>query len=130
MILGANLRHLRKECMLTQKQVADMLKIDRSAYTYYETGKSQPSIENLLKLSKIFCVTVDSLLGMPTELFGGDPTKIFIQDSGAPESHANLIYTEADARERSLLGSFRMLNQGAQQQVLDLIEQLKEQEHQ
>lgn len=130
MILAANLRYLRKECMLTQKQVADILKIDRSAYTYYETGKSQPSIDNLLKLSKIFCVTVDSLLGMPAQPSGVDPIKISMQDSGAPDAHANLIYTEADSRERSLLGSFRMLNQDAQQQVLDLIEQLKEQENQ
>lgn len=45
---------------LSQQQVADKLKIDRSAYTYYETGKVLPNISRLLQLSKIFntpCVT-------------------------------------------------------------------------
>lgn len=45
---------------LSQQQVADRFKIDRSTYTYYEIGKITPSISMLLKLSKIFntpCLT-------------------------------------------------------------------------
>ena len=38
------LKYYRHECGLTQQQVADRLKIERSTYTYYETGKTKPDI--------------------------------------------------------------------------------------
>ena len=38
------LKFYRHECGLTQQQVADRLKIERSTYTYYETGKTKPDI--------------------------------------------------------------------------------------
>ena len=44
MNLNEALRMLRHRAGLTQKQLADMLELDRSSYTYYETGKvPQPS---------------------------------------------------------------------------------------
>lgn len=52
--LGQYLRKCRTDMDLSQQQVADKLKIDRSAYTYYETGKVLPNISRLLQLSKIF----------------------------------------------------------------------------
>ncbi len=60
------LKACRKECKLTQQQVADLLNIDRSAYAYYELGVSSPSVENLFKLSAIFKVEAQWLMGMST----------------------------------------------------------------
>ncbi len=54
--LGARLKHYRENCELSQQQVANVLNIDRSTYTYYETGKTTPSASMLLKLSKIYNV--------------------------------------------------------------------------
>ena len=45
------LRNLRDERNLTQQQVADYLKIDRSTYAYYESGRSQVSIDVIVKLA-------------------------------------------------------------------------------
>ena len=45
------LKFYRHECGLTQQQVADRLKIERSTYTYYETGKTKPDIGTLIKIS-------------------------------------------------------------------------------
>lgn len=54
--LGKKLKYYRENCELSQQQVANALNVDRSTYTYYETGKTTPSASTLLKLSKIFNV--------------------------------------------------------------------------
>lgn len=56
------LKQYRKNCNLTQQQVADALNINRTTYTYYETGKTEPSISTLHKLVKMFGITYDDLL--------------------------------------------------------------------
>ena len=64
MIIGQRLKAARKECKLTQQQVADILGIDRSTYAYYELGVSNPSFENLATLAGIFKTDADWLLGI------------------------------------------------------------------
>lgn len=49
-----NLKKLRKECALTQQQVSEALGLERSTYTYYETGKTDPSIATLQKIMVLF----------------------------------------------------------------------------
>lgn len=58
------LREQRKRMDMTQEQVAKSLNIVRSTYAYYETGKTQPEIETLMKLARFDSVSVDFLLGM------------------------------------------------------------------
>ena len=60
--LGQNLIYYRKKCGLTQQQVADMLNLNRSTYTKYETSVSEPSLEILLKIANIFGVEPNDLL--------------------------------------------------------------------
>lgn len=43
--LGKILKQKRIEAKLTQQQVADTIGRERSAYTYYETGRSAVDIE-------------------------------------------------------------------------------------
>lgn len=63
MKFSERLRELRKASPLTQKAIADELGISVTAYQYYESGKNQPSIENLIKLGEMFNVTLDYLTG-------------------------------------------------------------------
>ncbi len=58
-----NLKKLRTQRCLTQKDVADFLSCSTIVYCRYETGTREPSIDVLLKLSSYFGVTVDYLLG-------------------------------------------------------------------
>ena len=48
------LKQHRELCRLTQQQVADILNINRTTYTKYETGVSEPSHEVLRKIVSIF----------------------------------------------------------------------------
>ena len=57
------LKELRIEKGLTQKEVAKYLNIGHAAYNHYETGRSEPSIEMLIKLADYFHTTIDGLLG-------------------------------------------------------------------
>lgn len=65
---GNELRRLRIQSGLTQQAVADALHVNRATYTYYETGKTTPSVERLGKIAKIFGVSelhLASLLQVP-----------------------------------------------------------------
>lgn len=73
--LASILRRLRLEAGFTQQNVADSLHINRSTYTYYETGKTTPDIHTLKVLAKVFNVGVDVfLVDDPTEVLS-DPGK-------------------------------------------------------
>ncbi len=60
--IGKRLRFVREKFGYTQQQVANALNIDRSTYSYYETGKTSPDITTLLALSEIFSIGVDEFL--------------------------------------------------------------------
>ena len=53
------LAKLRKEKHYTQQYIADNIGVKQSAVAMWETGKSVPSMKNLLALSKILEVSVD-----------------------------------------------------------------------
>lgn len=57
------LKVLRIQKGLTQKQLAELLGIDRTSIVKYETGKNGPTSEILERLADIFNVSVDYLLG-------------------------------------------------------------------
>lgn len=61
-MIGERLRYLRMANRLTQREVADILKIHRTTYAYYETGRSNPDLETLNVLSRIFGVSIDFLV--------------------------------------------------------------------
>ena len=56
--------YLRKVTGLTQKNVADYLQLDRSAYSCYELRRSAPSLDKLCQLARLYRVSTDFLLGV------------------------------------------------------------------
>lgn len=62
-MVSESLKKVRKEHKFTQQDIADVLGVDRSTYTFYETGKTSPSIATLQKLSNIYNVTIGYLAG-------------------------------------------------------------------
>lgn len=60
--ITGNLIGLRLEKGLTQNEIAKRLGVSRSAYTYYETGRSEPSISSLIKLSDFYEVSIDEII--------------------------------------------------------------------
>lgn len=62
--MGEKLKSLRVEKKLTQKQVANRIGLATSAVSSYESGSRYPSYDVLVKLSRIFHVSTDYLLGI------------------------------------------------------------------
>ena len=60
--LANNLRHLRKQHELTQKDLSRMLNISRQAYSNYETSKRTPDLDSLLYLSRFYHISLDTLV--------------------------------------------------------------------
>lgn len=57
-----NLKSLRVDNDFTQQEIADALGITRSRYSNYENGINEPSLDILIKLSKLFNCSIDDLL--------------------------------------------------------------------
>ncbi len=62
--MGKRLKELREERGLTQKQVADALKIHSVTYLHYEKGQREPPLSMLADMAKFFGESVDYLLGL------------------------------------------------------------------
>ena len=60
--IAKNIKMLREKFGLSQDQLANKLNISSQAVSKWETGKSCPSIEILIELSKIFYVSIDALI--------------------------------------------------------------------
>lgn len=56
-----NLRRIRKEKKITQKQLAEKIGVQPSAISKYETGKVSPTVEQLEKIAEVLEVPVMSL---------------------------------------------------------------------
>ncbi|MBA3925520.1 helix-turn-helix domain-containing protein [Listeria rustica] len=61
--LGQKIQNLRKSNHINQKALADKLKVTQATVSAYETGKTSPNIDILIKLSKILNCSTDELLG-------------------------------------------------------------------
>lgn len=56
------MKKAREKVGFTQREVAEKLQIDQSSVSLWETGKTAPRASVLVKLSKLYCCTVDDLL--------------------------------------------------------------------
>ncbi len=65
-MLGEQLKKLRTQKGLTQKELADYLHISKSSVGMWELDQRDPDTSMLLKLADFYGVTVDYLLGRET----------------------------------------------------------------
>ena len=61
--IAESLKKVRLEHNLKQKDISEAIGIDRSTYSFYETGKTNPPVETLCALAKIYNVTIGYLIG-------------------------------------------------------------------
>ena len=64
---GNRLKNLRLRKHMTQSDLAERLGITKSVISAYETGLRMPSYDILIKISRIFRVTTDYLLGLESK---------------------------------------------------------------
>ncbi len=118
----SKIRALRKISNMSQQQVADLLGVERSTYSGYESGKSRPSAQKTKNLARIFRATVDSLLDdtLPVELLE-DEENLQVSEKPMKYEGANpieLTLANLTRQEQMLIGNFRMMNAIDKQDLL------------
>lgn len=101
MTLGEKLQNLRKENMLSQEKVAELVGVSRQAVSKWENDLSNPDTENLILLAEIFNISVDELTGrvsIHTELseeMGKERTKEYNKENtkNKPEKFLYILGT-------------------------------------
>jgi len=112
--VGESLKHVRLEHNLKQKDIAEAIGIDRSTYSYYETGKTNIPIETMCALSKIYNVTIGYLIG---------------KEANNPElrERANMVSSGVDPiamlkkDEQLLLMYYRLAEDASKKEILDAV---------
>ncbi len=62
-MLGMNIKELRIKKGLTQEELGKMLNKTKNNISQYETGKREPDIDTLIRLSDLFNVSINTLVG-------------------------------------------------------------------
>ncbi|ESR10140.1 XRE family transcriptional regulator [Streptococcus iniae] len=60
---GENLKLMRKTKSLTQVEMSKKLNVTQGAYAKWENGRTEPTLEMLVRIADSLDVTVDYLLG-------------------------------------------------------------------
>lgn len=61
--LGDNLRILRKERNLSEREVSNMLHVDITTISKYEHNTRTPDIYTMIKFADVYDVSLDELVG-------------------------------------------------------------------
>jgi transcriptional regulator with XRE-family HTH domain len=86
MNIGDNIKKIRKDKGLQQKQVALEIGVDQSNYNKIEKGSREVTVKELQKMAELFNVSIDQIVN-----FEGDiPKEVTIQDKTSVEQ-MNLI---------------------------------------
>ena len=103
---GNTLKELRLQAGMTQKQLAERLWLSKATVSYYEQSVRYPSPEVLVKLSKIFHVSTDYLLGIEDKRQTLDITDLkdediqFLQDTIQLLRKKNLVANSAHEKNK------------------------------
>lgn len=77
-LISRKISEKRKQKGMTQEELADVLFVSRHAVSKWEMGKSLPSLDVFLELTKLFDVTIDYMLD-GSELKDNDYQSMFMQ---------------------------------------------------
>ena len=64
MELYEKLYELRRASGMSQEELAEKLGVSRQAVSKWESGATQPELQKLIELSKLYSVSVDELLSL------------------------------------------------------------------
>lgn len=114
-IISKYLQLLRKKHNFTQDELAKRLDISRQAVSKWETGAAIPDLEVLLKISKLYGITINDILepNIPTKKITD-----FEQLSEVPENELREILEQYD------MTSLVMASMGASPEINNLLEKL------
>lgn len=113
MAFHERLKQAREQANMTQAQVASILGIAKSTYSGYETGKSEPSMNNIANMMRLFEVSPEFLWqDEMEEQFRNEHPERCVQRPGMWAQSAD---------EEELLSNYRLLTPNARGAVLTTV---------
>ena len=113
-MLGENLKKYRKICGFRQDDVAKVIGVDRSDYTYYENGKTEPNVGNLKKIAAMFGVDMNTLLGYEVPQDETPVTSLSVNNDNVFTYENNMSTQDSlgkcSVEERLLVAYYRVCN--------------------
>ena len=76
MILGQNIKDMRKTLNMTQERLADIVDLSTVFISQIETGSGKPSLETIYKISLALNVPIDDLVKNTSEELTSDISEI------------------------------------------------------
>lgn len=111
------LKKLRKNKNWTQEYVAKKLNCSRACYSHWENGRTEPNIEEIIKLANLFNCKLEFLLS-PTE-----NNSIVFQEYDYEQMLKKYFHEIAhDDTERKLFEGVHLLNKENKKKILELVE--------
>ena len=86
MDIAENIKNIREEKGLLQKQVAIHIGVDKSTYSKIEKGTREITVKELHKIAQLFNMTIDQIVNFE----GNIPKEVTIEDKNVLEK-VNLI---------------------------------------
>ena len=113
MTLGEKIKEARKQCGLSQEQLAEKMSVSRSAIAKWETDKGLPDIDNLKALAGFLNVSVDYLLDdgeRIDELVTREAYDLASYGKGSKKKKKDRVIREKfhDAEIHTLLGKLKL----------------------
>ena len=105
---GEKIKKLREAAEFTQQDIADRLNVDRSTYSNYERGVTEPGLKTLKKISRILGADVDALLADDDEF-----AKV--------AEHVERPFFNLTKDEKLLLIKYRVLNDDQKKASVDYV---------
>lgn len=116
-IIGSKISKLRKDLNLTQLELAEKIYVTPQAVSKWEKGKSVPSIEILIELTKLFNISIDYLLDK-SEILEDDYESMFKNYSRAAALNK---FINLDSPSKDINKIFYLLNKSERELILNLI---------
>lgn len=113
--VAESLKKVREDHGLTQEAIAKVLGIDRSTYTFYENGKTSPSIASLIKLSELYDCTVGYLLGVEE-----NHTVLKLREGAVAAPYINPI-AGLSKDEKLLIMCFRLVSEEKRDDAIEAV---------
>ena len=113
---GVGLRNLRTDRGLTQKALAEALNINRSTYSFHESGKTLPDFQRVSALAKIFEVPMGQMVEM---LSNPEKTEQAAPKKRVPKkvSAEPAVIGQLRPEEKSLIAIFRRCDPTSRQEI-------------
>ena len=116
----STLRQKRKELRLSQAEVADKLNIDRTTYTYYESGRRVPNIKVINDIGKVLDIPISTLINtILNEDVVNEPS--ISKTSKRKNKDNGILFSDLTKQEKEVIVAYRIALSSTKKEIKKLL---------